>query len=123
MWIETIIMPREEPEPYGSPSPRRDRRSVLNAANAESRALRDAVLGFLNSHQLLDAVRWVSEPGFLPVITLHCTDFALEKLREAAEFVVGCAAPVEVYHPLVGTQPQVAPEALLPALSALEPRV
>lgn len=123
MWIETIIMPREESESDFSVPGQRDRRAVLQAANAESCALRDAVVGFLGAHGLLDAVKWMSEPGFLPVITLHCTDYALEKLREAAEFVVGCAAPIEVYHPLVGAQPQVSPEALLPALSMLEPRL
>jgi hypothetical protein len=122
MWIETIIMPREESEPFPA-APQRDRRVVLQAANAESRALRDAVLGYLGANGLLDAVRWMSEPGFLPVITLHCTDYALEKLREAAEFVVGCAAPIEVYHPLVGAEPTIAPEALLPALTLLEPRL
>ncbi len=123
MWIETIIMPREESESYSSVSPQRDRRAVLQAANAESCALRDAVVGFLGAHGLLDAVKWMSEPGFLPVITLHCTDYALEKLREAAEFVVGCAAPIEVYHPLVGAEPTMTPEALMPALSMLEPRL
>ncbi|MFP2934011.1 hypothetical protein ACLESO_54580 [Pyxidicoccus sp. 3LG] len=122
MWIETIIMPREESEPY-VPAPRRDRRILLKSATEESRALRDAVLGFVSENQLADAVRWMSEPGFLPIITIHCTDFALQKLREAAEFVVGCAAPVEAYPALVSPQPHMVPEALLPALAALEPRV
>lgn len=122
MWIETIIMPREEEGAY-VPSPQRDRRCLLQSATEEGRALRDAVLRFLSAHHLVDAVKWMSEPGLLPIITLHCTELALLKLREAAEFVVGCAAPVETYPELVGTQPTVAPAVLLPALSALEPRV
>ncbi|MCP3141458.1 hypothetical protein [Pyxidicoccus xibeiensis] len=122
MWIETIIMPREEPEPY-VPAPQRDRRSLLKSATAESRALRDAVLGFLSTNQLADAVRWMSEPGFLPIITIQCTERALEKLRDAAEFVVGCAAPVDAYPALVGPQPHLSPEVLLPALTQFEPRL
>ncbi|NVJ00061.1 hypothetical protein HV824_18285 [Myxococcus sp. AM009] len=113
MWIESIIMPREDDsEPY-VPAPRRDRRSGLAAALEESHKLRDTVQRFVSTHDLSDGVRWLSEPGLLPVITIHCTDFALAKLREAADFVVGSAAPIDVYPALVGTQGQVAPEALL----------
>ncbi|WP_164018872.1 hypothetical protein [Pyxidicoccus trucidator] len=122
MWIETIIMPREESEPY-VPAQQRDRRNVLKAAANEGRALRDAVLDYLSTHQLSDAVKWMSEPGFLPIITIHCTDFALAKLRDAAEFVVGCAAPVEAYPALAQPGPHVAPEALLPAVSMYESRL
>ncbi len=113
MWNESIIMPREDdPEPY-VPAPRRDRRSSVDAAMAESRKLRDAVQRFVSAHDLSDGVRWLSEPGLLPVITIHCTDFALGKLREAADFVVGCAAPIDTYPALVSPHEQVAPEALL----------
>ncbi|WP_241759064.1 hypothetical protein [Pyxidicoccus parkwayensis] len=123
MWIETIIMPREESEPY-VPAAERDRRNVLKAAAHEGRALRDAVLGFLDTNQLSGAVKWMSEPGFLPIITVHCTDLALSKLREAADFVVGCAAPIDAYPALVRPQPHLAPEAMLPAVSTLlEPRL
>ena len=122
MWIETIIMPREESEPY-VPAQQRDRRNVLKAAANEGRALRNAVLGFLSDHQLSDAVKWISEPGFLPIITIHCTDSALAKLRDAADFVVGCAAPVDAYPALVQPRPHMAPEALLPAVSVLETRL
>lgn len=121
MWIETIIMPREESEPY-VPAQQRDRRNVLKAAASEARALRDAVLGFVSTHELSDGVRWMSEPGFLPIITIQCTDFALSKLREAADFVVGCAAPIDAYPALSHSRPHVAPEAMLPAVSLLEPR-
>jgi hypothetical protein len=122
MWIETIIMPREESEPY-VPSPQRDRRNLLKSATEESRALRDAVLRFLSAHQLSDAVKWMSEPGFLPIITIHCTEFALMQLRDAAEFVVGMAAPVDAYPALTSPQPHVTPAVLMPAPIALEPRV
>ncbi|QSQ13205.1 hypothetical protein [Myxococcus landrumensis] len=109
MWIETIIMPREEGESRTPPAPR-DRREVLQAAGEESRALRDSVVGFLDANHLLDAVKWMSEPGFLPLITLHCTELALEKLRDAAEFVVGRASPVDVYAPLTSTEPELSSE-------------
>ncbi|MFP2907261.1 hypothetical protein ACLESD_19875 [Pyxidicoccus sp. 3LFB2] len=122
MWIETIIMPREESEPY-VPVQQRDRRNVLKAAADEGRALRNAVQGFLSDHQLSDAVKWMSEPGFLPIITIHCTDYALAKLRDAAEFVVGCAAPVDAYPALAQPRPHVAPEALMPAVSTFESRL
>jgi hypothetical protein len=122
MWIETIIMPREDSESY-VPAPQRDRRNVLKAAASEGRALREAVVGYVTAHQLSDAVKWMSEPGFLPIITIHCTDLALAKLREAAEFVVGCAAPIDAYPALVRPQPHLAPEAMLPAVSVFEPRI
>ncbi|NMO15406.1 hypothetical protein HPC49_21100 [Pyxidicoccus fallax] len=122
MWIETIIMPREDSEPY-VPSPQRDRSRFVKSSAEESRALRDAVLRFLSAHQLVDAVKWMSEPGFLPIITIHCTELALMKLRDAAEFVVGCAAPVETYPALVSPQPTVAPAVLLPAMPVFEPRL
>ncbi|AEI65037.1 hypothetical protein [Corallococcus macrosporus] len=124
MWIESIIMPREDDsEPY-VPAPRRDRRGGVAAALEQSRKLRDAVQGFVSAHDLSDGVRWLSEPGLLPVITIHCTDFALAKLREAADFVVGSAAPIDTYPALVGAQAQVAPQALLtPALAHLQRRV
>jgi hypothetical protein len=122
MWIETIIMPRDESEPY-VPAQQRDRRNVLEAAASEGRVLRDAVLSYLSAHQLLDAVRWMSEPGFLPIITLHCTDSALAKLREAAGFVVGRAAPVDAYPALSRPHPHVSHETLLPAVSVFESRV
>ncbi|MFP2960084.1 hypothetical protein ACLEPN_20215 [Myxococcus sp. 1LA] len=124
MWIESIIMPREDDsEPY-VPAPQRDRRSGMAAALEQSRKLRDAVQGFVSAHDLSDGVKWLSEPGLLPVITIHCTDFALAKLREAADFVVGCAAPIDTYPALVGTHAQVAPQAMLtPAMAHLQRRV
>lgn len=111
MWIETIIMPREERGPRAAP-PSRDRRAVLQAAGEENRALRNAVTEFLSAHHLLGAVKWMSEPGFLPLITLHCTERALEKLREAAEFVVGCTSPVDAYQPLTRTEPELSTESV-----------
>ncbi|MCP3063861.1 hypothetical protein LXT21_34305 [Myxococcus sp. K38C18041901] len=117
MWIETIIMPREEREPRPAPPPR-DRRAALHAAGEESRALRDDVMRFLSANHLLGAVKWMSEPGFLPLITLHCTERALEKLRSAAEFVVGRASPVDAYQPLTSTEPELSSESVPMAASA-----
>jgi hypothetical protein len=88
MWIETIVMPREEAKPY-RPSRRPDRRAVYNAGCAESLQFRNCVLSFLQNHQLMGAVKWVSEPGSLPMVTLHCRPPVLERLQQAPEFEAG----------------------------------
>ncbi len=106
MWIEAIVMPRQSASPY-QPSPRRkrgaavrtappDRRSAYEAALDEGRRFRDAVLAFLMAHHLMDAVRWVSEPGTMPLVTLHCTHIVLERLRQAPEFEAGLSVSFEV---------------------------
>lgn len=88
MWIETIVMPREEP-PHPSPSPRKDRAAVQQAACAQGRQFRDTVLGYLQTHALMDAVRWISEPGSLPLVTLYCTASVLEQLQKEPRFEAG----------------------------------
>ncbi len=112
MWIESIILPLEDDSAPYVPAPQRDRRSGLPVAMAESRRLRDAVQSFVSAHDLSDGVKWLSEPGILPLLTLHCTDFALAKLREAPNFVVGSAAPIDAYPALVGMHGQMTAEAL-----------
>ncbi|WP_426751199.1 hypothetical protein [Myxococcus sp. Y35] len=107
MWIEAIVMPRQSASPY-QPLPRRkrgaaavrtsppDRRSAYEAALEEGRRFRDAVLAFLRAHHLMDAVRWISEPGTIPLVTLHCTRIVLERLRQAPEFEAGLSMNLEV---------------------------
>jgi hypothetical protein len=96
MWIETVVMPRHEPTPCRSRA-RRDRRAVYEAACAESRRFREQVLKFLQAHHLSGAVRWVSEPGSLPMVTLHCTPQVLEQLRQAPHFEAGATMPLELH--------------------------
>ncbi len=88
MWIEAIVMPREEDKPY-IPSPPRDRRAVHQAGCRESQQFRAAVLSYLQSHRLMGSVKWVSEPGSLPMVTLRCQEKVLERLRKAPQFEAG----------------------------------
>jgi hypothetical protein len=96
MWIEAIVMPREnDSRPY-RPSPRRDRRAVYNAGLNESLEFRAAVLNYLQDHQLMHAVKWVSEPGSLPMVTLRCQQRVLEHLRKVPEFEAGQSLSLEL---------------------------
>ena len=88
MWIEAIVMPREEETPY-LPSPQRDRRALHQAACHESQQFRESVLHYLQSQRLMGAVKWVSEPGCLPMVTLRCQERVLERLRKAPQFEAG----------------------------------
>ena len=72
-----------------------DRRHAYAAAVEESRRFRDTVLGFLQARHLMSAVRWISEPGSLPQVTLHCTALVLEQLRQAPEFEAGMSMHLE----------------------------
>jgi hypothetical protein len=89
MWIETIVMPREEPAHYSSPAPRYDRESGQQSACALGQQFRDTVLSYLQSNQLMGAVKWISEPGSIPMVTLHCTSLVLEQLQKSSEFEAG----------------------------------
>jgi hypothetical protein len=95
MWIEAIVMPREEEKPY-RPAPRRDRRAIYEAGCTESLQFRDRVLEYLRSHQLMGAVKWVSEPGSLPMVTLRCQERVLERLRQAPHFDAGRSLSMEL---------------------------
>jgi hypothetical protein len=96
MWIEAIVMPREnDSRPY-RPSPRLDRRAVYKAGCEESLEFRATVLNFLQAHQLMNAVKWVSEPGSLPMVTLRCHERVLERLRKAPEFEAGQSLTLEL---------------------------
>jgi hypothetical protein len=88
MWIETIVMPREEPAQY-CPAPQRNRAGVYAAACAEGAQFRESVLSYLRSHELMGAVKWVSDPGIIPMVTLHCTSVVLEMLQNEPRFEAG----------------------------------
>ncbi|TQF17475.1 hypothetical protein FJV41_03275 [Myxococcus llanfairpwllgwyngyllgogerychwyrndrobwllllantysiliogogogochensis] len=107
MWIEAIVMPREQPtasrpssrqggkRPAAS-APARSRAAVDRQAGEESQQFRDTVLGFLRARELMSAVRWVSEPGLFPLVTLHCTRGVLEQLRKEPGFEAGLSMPLEL---------------------------
>jgi hypothetical protein len=88
MWIETIVMPREESAPP-PPTPRRDRSAVHAAACAEGSRFHQAVVSYLETHQLMSAVKWVSAAGSIPLVTLHCTSTVLEHLQREPSFEAG----------------------------------
>ncbi|WP_224361749.1 hypothetical protein [Hyalangium versicolor] len=95
MWIEAIVMPREDSRPY-RPSPPRDRRAVYSAGQHESLEFRATVLNFLQANQLMGAVKWVSEPGSLPMVMLRCQERVLDRLRKAPEFEAGQSLSLEL---------------------------
>ena len=95
-WIEILVMPQEEPGPY-VPSPQRDRSLAHKAACEDSRQFRDRVLSFLQARHLMGAVRWISEPGSLPMVTLYGTPRVLEQLQQAPQFEAGRTTQLEMY--------------------------
>lgn len=84
-WVEAIVMPREEP-PVARPARRGGRHAVYEAAVVEGRRFHEDVVGFLRSRRLMEAVKWVSQPGPLPMVTLHCTPPVLEQLKQVPGF-------------------------------------
>lgn len=95
MWIEAIVMPREDSRPY-RPSLKQDRRAVYTAGRDESLEFRAMVISFLQANQLMGAVKWVSEPGSLPMVTLRCQERVLDRLRKAPEFDAGQSLSLEL---------------------------
>ncbi len=96
MWIEAIVMPREDDSRPYRPS-RLNRRAVYQAGCEESLEFRTTVLNFLQANQLMGAVKWVSEPGALPMVTLRCHERVLERLRKAPEFEAGQSLSLELH--------------------------
>ncbi|AKJ05163.1 hypothetical protein ATI61_102231 [Archangium gephyra] len=97
MWIETIVMPREEPAAHYRPAPQRDRAAAQASACALGEQFRDTVLSYLQSHALMDSVRWVSAPGSIPLVTLHCTSTVLEQLQREPRFEAGRSLTFPAY--------------------------
>lgn len=96
-WIEALVMPREEPGSTWQPSVQRDRALVHKLACDESKQFRDSVLNFLQAHHLMGAVRWISEAGSTPMVTLYCTPRVLEKLQRSPHFDAGRTTSLEMY--------------------------
>lgn len=97
MWIETIVMPREEPAAHYRPAPRRDRAALQAAACAVGEQFRDTVLSYLQGQALMDSVKWVSDPGSIPLVTLHCTSGVLESLQKDPRFEAGRSLSFTAY--------------------------
>jgi hypothetical protein len=95
MWIDAIVMPREDDSKPYRPS-RLDRRAVYQSGCEESLEFRATVLNFLQTNELMSAVKWVSEPGALPMVTLRCHQRVLERLRRAPEFEAGQSLTLEL---------------------------
>ncbi len=97
MWIEAIVMPREDEARPARSAPRRNRRTVHLEGCQESQRFRTAVLHYLKAQRLMNSVKWVSEPGSLPMVTLHCHEGVLERLRQAPQFAAGRSLGVELH--------------------------
>ncbi|WP_223634269.1 hypothetical protein [Corallococcus sp. EGB] len=98
MFIEIIVLPREEQPPKrrtgkaskASPAPEaRSRAELASEWRDEGKAFHDAVLEFIKAHHLLGAVKWMSEPGLLPQVTLIASERVLEKLQAEPRFAAG----------------------------------
>ena len=104
-WIDVTVMPREgsAPRRRAPRAPRAasappSRAAIYEAGLAESARFRDDLMRWLESHQLLGAVRSVSEPGgSLPMLTLRCAPRVLDQLRRAPEFEAGATMPLELH--------------------------
>jgi len=94
-WIEALIMPREDSAPR--PAAARGRAALYAAGCTESKQFRDDVLHFLQDRHLMGAVKWISEPGSMPLVRLFCTQRVLEQLQQAPQFDAGSAVPLEMY--------------------------
>jgi len=96
-WIEAMVMPREEPGAVWQPCISRDRSLAHKTACEQSKQFRDSVLSFLQAHHLMGAVRWISEPGSTPMVTLYCMPRVLEQLQRSPHFEAGRTAGLEMY--------------------------
>lgn len=100
-WIDVTVMPREGSAPRRR-APRKasapSRAAIYEAGLAESARFRDDLMRWLESRQLMGAVRSVSEPGgSLPMLTLRCAPRVLDQLRRAPEFEAGASMPLELH--------------------------
>lgn len=100
-WIDVTVMPREGSAPRRR-APRKasapSRAAIYEAGLAESARFRDDLMRWLESRELMGAVRSVSEPGgSLPMLTLRCAPQVLDQLRRAPEFEAGASMPLELH--------------------------
>ncbi|NOK20016.1 hypothetical protein [Corallococcus carmarthensis] len=102
MFIEIIVLPREDDDrspkrrparasaKASPPAPeKRGRAELAQAWRDEGKAFHGAVLEFIKAQHLLGAVKWMSEPGLLPQVTLVASDRVLEKLQSEPRFAAG----------------------------------
>ena len=99
MFIEIIVLPREDASSKrrparasksAAPAPEsRDRAELAQVWREEGKAFHGAVLEFIKAQHLLGAVKWMSEPGLLPQVTLVASDRVLEKLQAEPRFAAG----------------------------------
>ncbi|GMT96064.1 hypothetical protein KH5H1_01830 [Corallococcus caeni] len=99
MFLEIIVLPREDDrspkrrtlkasKAPSAPEPR-GRAELAQQWREEGKAFHGAVLEFIKAQHLLGAVKWMSEPGLLPQVTLVATDRVLEKLQSEPRFAAG----------------------------------
>ena len=86
MFLEIVVMPREARPPNRRSSERRGREELAHGWREEGKAFHGAVLEFIKAPHLLGAVKWMSEPGMLPQVTLVASDRVLEKLKSEPRF-------------------------------------
>ncbi|RKG72817.1 hypothetical protein D7W79_27305 [Corallococcus exercitus] len=105
MFLEIIVLPREDdrspkrrtdkaskaPGAPKAPQPQvtRGRAELAQEWREEGKAFHGAVLEFIKAQHLLGAVKWMSEPGLLPQVTLVASDRVLEKLQSEPRFAAG----------------------------------
>ncbi|RKH54645.1 PopC secretion inhibitor PopD [Corallococcus aberystwythensis] len=98
--IDVTVMPREAAAPKSasasSRAPMRSRAELYKEGQAENARFRESFMRWLEAHQLVGAVRAMSEPGgSLPMLHLRCAPRVLDQLRRAPEFHAGAMAPLE----------------------------
>jgi hypothetical protein len=98
--IDVTVMPRETPAPRSasasSRAPLRSRAELYKEGQAENARFRESFMRWLEAHQLVGAVRAMSEPGgSLPMLHLRCAPRVLDQLRRAPEFEAGTMMPLE----------------------------
>ncbi|MFP2896064.1 hypothetical protein [Corallococcus sp. 4LFB] len=105
MFIEIIVLPCEDdrsPKQRPAKASRgpgasraaqaqvtRGRAELARQWREDGKAFHGAVLEFIKAQHLLGAVKWMSEPGLLPQVTLIATDRVLEKLQSEPRFAAG----------------------------------
>lgn len=98
-WIDVTVMPAEGSTPQ-HPAPRKvaqSRAAVYQAGLEESARFREDFMRWLEAHKLLGAVRSISEPGSLPMLTLRCAPRVLDQLRRTPEFEAGMNMSLELH--------------------------
>jgi hypothetical protein len=101
--IDVTVMPREPAAPRRGASasasaraPVRSRSEIYQEGLAESARFRESFMRWLEAHQLVGAVRAMSEPGgSLPMLHVRCAPRVLDQLRRAPEFEAGAMMPLE----------------------------